>query len=63
MVNPKPIQKIIFPDKNDHFLLELAVTAKASMLITGDQKLLHLEKAESIEILNPSQFCKKLKIK
>jgi uncharacterized protein len=63
MVLPQPIDEIVFPDENDHFLLELAVTAQANLIVTGDKALLNLKKIRGIEILNPQQFCRKLKIK
>ena len=62
MVFPKPINEIIFPDKTDHFLLELAVTAKAKIIVTGDKKLLGVKKVRNIQILNPKQFCNQFKI-
>ena len=62
MVFPKPINEIIFPDKTDHFLLELAVTAKAKIIVTGDKKLLDVKKVQTIQILNPKQFCNQFKI-
>ncbi|WP_026449599.1 putative toxin-antitoxin system toxin component, PIN family [Aequorivita capsosiphonis] len=60
------IERIIFVDitesitachdsKDDKFL-ELAVAAKASCLITGDNDLLVLNPFRSISILNPSDF-------
>jgi putative PIN family toxin of toxin-antitoxin system len=63
MVLPQPLGEIVFPDENDHFLLELAVTAQATVIVTGDKALLNLKKIKSIEILSPQQFCQKLKIK
>ena len=62
MISPKPIDEIIFPDETDHFLLELAVSAKASVIVTGDKKLLSAKKAKGIQILSSKQFCLKFKI-
>lgn len=62
MISPKPIDEIIFSDETDHFLLELAVSAKASVIVTGDKKLLSAKKAKGIQILNSKQFCLKFKI-
>ena len=62
MVSPKPIDEIIFPDETDHFLLELAVSAKASVIVTGDKKLLSAKKTKGIQILSSKQFCLKFKI-
>ena len=63
MVLPKRINKVVFPDENDHFLYELAVTGQASAIVTGDKPLLRIKKCSGIEILSPDQFCKKLRIK
>ncbi len=41
MVLPQPLDAIVFPDPDDHFLLELAITAQASFIVTRrkfDQK-------------------------
>ena len=62
MVLPKSISEIVFPDEKDHFLLELAVTAKAIAIVTGDKKLLNIKKTKSILIYSPKQFCLKFKI-
>jgi len=63
MVLPQPIDQIVFSDENDHFLLELAVTGQAAYIVSGDHGLLKVRKIRGIEILNPHQFCQKLKIK
>ena len=63
MVLPKRIHKVTFPDENDHFLYELAVTGQASTIVTGDKALLKIKKISGIEILSPEQFCKKFRIK
>ena len=63
MVLPQPIKEITFSDENDHFLLELAVTAQATAIVTGDKELLKTKRIKGVEILNPKQFCRKFKIK
>lgn len=63
MVLPQPIDVVVFSDENDHFLLELATTGKAAFIVTGDKDLLKAKRVKAIEILNPSQFCQRLKIK
>ncbi len=63
MVLPQPLDKVVFPDENDHFLLELAVTAQAAIIVTGDKALLNIKRIKGLEILNPQQFCRKLRIK
>ena len=62
MVSPIPINKVVFSDKEDHFLLELAVTAGASVIVTGDKKLLDVKKVENILLYKPKQFCLKFKV-
>ena len=62
MISPAPIDEVVFLDETDHFLLELAVTAQASIIVTGDKKLLNFKKIENILIYNPKQFCLKFKI-
>ena len=63
MVLPKRINKKVFSDDGDHFLYELAVTGQATMIVTGDKGLLSVKRVSGIEILNPEQFCRKLRIK
>lgn len=45
-------------DKNDNFLLNLAVDGKADYLLTGDKDLLVIEKIEKTIILTWSEFLK-----
>lgn len=63
MVLPQPLDEFVFSDENDHFLLEPAVTGRATFIVTGDKNLLKTKRVRSIEIINPSQFCRRLKIK
>jgi predicted nucleic acid-binding protein len=58
-----PIGEVIFPDKNDHFLYELAITAEAVAIVTGDKELLRIKRVKAVEILSPEKFCRKFKIK
>lgn len=53
----------MFSDENSHFLLELAVTTQATIIVTGDNEILKVKKTKGIEMLNPQQVCRKLKIK
>ena len=62
IVLPRTIDEEIFPDKNDHFLWELAVTAKAQAIVTGDKHLSKLKKIKGIEILSPEQFCQRRRL-
>ena len=43
-------------DPKDNLLLEVAVAARASILVTGDQDLLVLHPFRRISILTPAQF-------
>lgn len=62
MIYPESINEVSFPDEKDHFLLELAVTAKSEIIVTGDKELLNVKKVRNIQILNPKQFCQQFKI-
>ncbi len=54
VVNRRQIH--IVRDPEDNKILESAVEAGAEYLVTRDNDLLSLEKYESVEIVNPSQF-------
>jgi putative PIN family toxin of toxin-antitoxin system len=43
-------------DLKDNFLLDLAVTAKADFLVTGDKDLLEIKTLENVKILSPTDF-------
>ena len=45
-------------DPDDNKFLELAVSSKASFIITGDQDLLSLHPFRRVAILTPEQFLK-----
>jgi uncharacterized protein len=49
-----------FPDKNDHFLLDLALHSRSDFLISGDKKLLSLSRIGSCEIISPGEFLNKI---
>ena len=55
--------KEICPDKDDQKFLELAVSAKADYIITGDKDLLDLKEFNKIKILSPKEFLSLLKEK
>lgn len=46
----------IISDPKDNPVLETAVRAKASYLVTGDRHLLRLQKHKTVEIVTPAQF-------
>ena len=62
-VLPKSIEETVFSDEDDHFLYELAITAGAAIIVTGDQALLRIGHIKGIEILSPRQFCRRARIK
>jgi putative PIN family toxin of toxin-antitoxin system len=62
MVLPRKIKQSVFPDEDDHFLYELAVTGEASFIVTGDKGLLSVKRVSGIEILSPHKFCRKFRI-
>ena len=43
-------------DLKDNFLLDLAVTAEADFLVTGDKDLLEIKTLENVKILSPTDF-------
>ncbi len=43
-------------DLKDNFLLDLAVTAKADFLVTGDKDLLEIKTLENVRIISPTDF-------
>jgi uncharacterized protein len=45
-------------DPKDNMILELAVSGKAKIIVTGDTDLLELNPFQEIEILNPQTFLK-----
>ncbi len=47
-------------DPKDDFLLDVAVAAKASIIVTGDQDLLVLHPFRRISILTPAQFLRRV---
>ncbi len=52
----------LFSDSKDHFLLELAVTADAKIIVTGDSGIIQHMKYGEIFFQTPEQFCKKMEI-
>ena len=49
-----------FGDRNDHFLLDLAVTAKADFLVTGDKALRSLLLVGKCAVVTPVEFIGRL---
>jgi putative PIN family toxin of toxin-antitoxin system len=59
-VNPSQIIRLVLEDPDDNRILECAVEAKASYIITGDFHLLKLSRYRDIEIVNAFTFLEKL---
>ena len=62
MVKPKKIKSVMFNDKKDHFLFELASSGLAEAIITGDDILARQKKIAEIELLTPKKFCERFQI-
>jgi putative PIN family toxin of toxin-antitoxin system len=43
-------------DLKDNFLLDLAVTAEADFLVTGDKDLLEIKTLDNVRIISPTDF-------
>jgi uncharacterized protein len=50
-----------FGDRDDHFLLDLAVYAKANFLVTGDKALRNLALVGQCAVVTPIEFIGRLK--
>lgn len=49
-----------FPDKNDHFLLDLAYHSESNFLVSGDKRLLALSIIGPCKIISPRDFLNKI---
>jgi len=58
IVDPQTTLNIIKADPPDNRVLECALAAGASCIVTGDKHLLSLIKIEKIKILSPGAFIK-----
>lgn len=59
-----PQRKVtVVRDKNDNFLLDLALAADAKYLITGDKDLLNLNHYQNTYILSPRDFLTSYSVK
>ena len=61
MSNPTHLPAVALLDTSDLPILSSAVNAKADLLVTGDKELLALGRVESLEIVSPRGFWKRLK--
>jgi putative PIN family toxin of toxin-antitoxin system len=59
LVNPSQIIRLVLEDPDDNRILECAVEAKASYIVTGDFHLLKLSRYRDIEIVNAFTFLEK----
>ena len=48
------------PDADDNFLIDLALEAKASFIVTGDKKLLEVKRVLGVQFISLNSFEKKL---
>ena len=55
-VDPRETLEVIKNDRDDNRLLECALTANASFIVSGDRHLLDLEEVQGIVILPPAGF-------
>jgi putative PIN family toxin of toxin-antitoxin system len=56
IINPPAKLRVINVDPDDNRVLECAVEARASVIVSGDAHLLELVEYEDIRILSPSEF-------
>lgn len=56
VVSPVKQVRVIEDDPDDDRVLEAALTAKASTIVSGDRHLLQLKRWNDISILSPSEF-------
>ena len=61
IVEPELIETPMLKDKKDLPIIGTAIRGHAQFLITGDKELLALRKFESLKILSPREFWKRLK--
>jgi putative PIN family toxin of toxin-antitoxin system len=59
-VNPLKTMDVVLEDPEDNRILECAVEAEASYIVTGDFHLLKLIRYRNIEVLNAVAFLEKL---
>lgn len=62
MIKSKRLDDGLFSDSKDHFLLELAVTAKAKTIVSGDSGIVGLLKYGEIIFQTPEAFCHEMEL-
>ena len=60
IVYPKKKVNIVKKDPEDNKILECALEAKASFVISGDGHLLEIKKYKGIKIVSPKEFLSKI---
>ncbi len=55
-VKPKRVDINISLDVKDHFLLELAISAKAGFIVSGDEELLACVDYQGVKFVSPKSF-------
>lgn len=60
LTKPSPIQPVILDDPDDDFVLACALSAKAEVIVSGDNHLRKLREHEGIAILSASEFLSRL---
>jgi len=60
IVYPKKKVNIVKKDPEDNKILECALEAKASFVISGDGHLLEIKKYKGIKIISPKEFLSKI---
>jgi uncharacterized protein len=56
LVHPEESVNVVREDEPDNRILECALAAEASVVVTGDQHLLRLKRFRGIPIASPRQF-------
>jgi len=62
-VSPEKHITVVKDDPDDNMILECAIKAHASYIITGDSHLLDIETFEGISIVSPAEFLEAFSIK
>jgi len=56
IVYPKKKLKIVKKDLSDNKIIECALEAKASFIISGDEHLLEIKEYKGVKIISPKEF-------
>jgi putative PIN family toxin of toxin-antitoxin system len=60
IVEPTPVRSPVSRDADDDVVLATAVAAGATVIVTGDQDLLVLDRYNGIDIVSPRAFLSRL---